>query len=113
MPNGIVICERKLKCRGHRSLPRRARHAPWPAERIEYWAIEELIPYAENALLHREADMYKLVDSLRRWGWTNPVLTPTFRLAGNQPEATLKDWSCHAGPTVRIRFPPAESQLRT
>src|SRR6267142_437520 len=28
---------------------------------------------------------------------------PTFRLAGNQPEATLKDWSCHAGPMVRIR----------
>ncbi len=28
--------------------------------------------------------------------------TPTFRLAGNQPEATLKDWSCHAGPMVRI-----------
>jgi DNA modification methylase len=47
---------------------------PWPAERIEYWAIEQLIPYADNARLHSEADIDKLVGSLRRWGWTNPVL---------------------------------------
>ena len=37
---------------------------------------------------------------------------PTFRLAGNQPEATLIDWSCHAGPVVRFLFPPAESRWR-
>ena len=47
---------------------------PWPAERIEYWAIERLIPYADNARLHSEADIDKLADSLRRWGWTNPAL---------------------------------------
>src|SRR5436190_2781255 len=47
---------------------------PWPAERIEYWAIERLVPYADNARMHSEADIDKLVDSLRRWGWTNPVL---------------------------------------
>ena len=29
---------------------------PWPAERIEYWAIERLIPYASNARLHSEGD---------------------------------------------------------
>jgi len=32
---------------------------PWPAERIEYWAIERLIPYADNARLHSEADIDK------------------------------------------------------
>jgi DNA methylase/ParB-like nuclease domain len=47
---------------------------PWPAERIERWAIDRLIPYADNARVHSEADIDKLVDSLRRWGWTNPVL---------------------------------------
>jgi DNA modification methylase len=47
---------------------------PWPAERIEFWSIERLIPYAKNARLHTEADINSLVDSLRRWGWTNPVL---------------------------------------
>jgi hypothetical protein len=47
---------------------------PWPAARIEHWAIERLIPYADNARFHSEADIDKLVDSLRRWGWTNPAL---------------------------------------
>src|SRR5438874_7169943 len=47
---------------------------PWPAERVERWPIERVIPYASNARLHSEADIDKLVDSLRRWGWTNPVL---------------------------------------
>jgi DNA modification methylase len=46
----------------------------WPAERIEQWSIEQLIPYANNARLHSETDIDKLADSLRRWGWTNPVL---------------------------------------
>ena len=46
----------------------------WPAERIEQWSIEQLIPYASNARLHSETDIDKLADSLRRWGWTNPVL---------------------------------------
>jgi DNA modification methylase len=47
---------------------------PWPAERIERWPIERLIPYADNARLHGEADIDKLAASLRKWGWTNPVL---------------------------------------
>jgi DNA modification methylase len=47
---------------------------PWPAERIERWTIDRLIPYADNARLHSEADVNKLARSLRRWGWTNPVL---------------------------------------
>jgi len=33
---------------------------PWPAERIEYWAIERLVPYADNARMHSEADIDKL-----------------------------------------------------
>ena len=47
---------------------------PWPAERIEYWAIERLIPYANNARLHSEGDIDKLAAAIRKWGWTNPVL---------------------------------------
>ena len=34
---------------------------PWPAERIEFWSIERLIPYAKNARLHTEADIDKTV----------------------------------------------------
>ena len=60
---------------------------PWPAERIERWTIDRLIPYADNARLHSEADVDKLAHSLRRWGWTNPVLVP---LGVSIP--TLKDF---------------------
>src|SRR5882672_12577998 len=47
---------------------------PWPAERIERWPIERLIPYANNARLHSEADLDKLAAAIRKWGWTMPVL---------------------------------------
>ena len=38
---------------------------PWPAERIELWPIERLIPYANNARLHSEADLDKLAAAIR------------------------------------------------
>jgi DNA modification methylase len=47
---------------------------PWPAERIEHWPIERLIPYANNARVHSEADIDKLADAVDKWGWTMPVL---------------------------------------
>src|SRR2546423_5889856 len=47
---------------------------PWPAERVEFWSIERLIPYGANARLHREADIDKIGASILKWGWTNPVL---------------------------------------
>jgi DNA modification methylase len=47
---------------------------PWPADHIERWPIERLIPYADNARLHSEADLDKLAAAIRRWGWTMPVL---------------------------------------
>src|SRR5467141_4570030 len=47
---------------------------PWPADRIERWPIERLIPYANNARLHSEADLDKLAAAIRKWGWTMPVL---------------------------------------
>ena len=46
----------------------------WPAERIEHMPIERLIPYANNARVHSEADIDKLSDAIRKWGWTMPVL---------------------------------------
>src|SRR6202011_119580 len=47
---------------------------PWPADRLEHWPIERLIPYANNARLHSEADLDKLAAAIRKWGWTTPVL---------------------------------------
>lgn len=47
---------------------------PWPADRVELWPIERLIPYAANPRLHSEIDIEKIAASILRWGWTNPVL---------------------------------------
>ena len=47
---------------------------PWPADRPERWPIERLIPYANNARIHTEADLAKIAASIARWGWTMPVL---------------------------------------
>src|ERR1700674_1038088 len=46
----------------------------WPADQVERWPIERLIPYANNARLHSEADLDRLAAAIRRWGWTTPVL---------------------------------------
>jgi DNA modification methylase len=53
----------------HEDAPR-----PWPADRVERWPLERLIPYANNARLHSEADFDKLAAAIRRWGWTMPPL---------------------------------------
>src|SRR3954449_607903 len=73
-PNRIARWRRKLNMVRQLELAEAGAARPWPAERIEFWSIERLIPYAKNARLHTEADINSLVDSLRRWGWTNAVL---------------------------------------
>src|SRR6201989_678939 len=47
---------------------------PWPAERVEFWSIERLIPYAANARRHSETDIDNILKAILKWGWTNPVL---------------------------------------
>src|SRR5438067_1570319 len=47
---------------------------PWPADQVERWPIERLTPYANNPRLHSEADLGKIAASIRKWGWTMPVL---------------------------------------
>ena len=49
-------------------------NAHWPADRVERWPIERLIPYARNARTHSEAQVDQIAASIREWGWTNPVL---------------------------------------
>src|SRR5712675_2334662 len=47
---------------------------PWPADRLERWPIERLIPYANNSRLHSEVDLDKIGAAILNWGWTMPVL---------------------------------------
>jgi ParB-like chromosome segregation protein Spo0J len=47
---------------------------PWPAEQVELWPIEKLIPYANNPRLHSAADIERIAASILEFGWTNPAL---------------------------------------
>lgn len=42
--------------------------------KVEYRSIDELIPYARNARTHSRSQIRKLQRSLRKFGWTNPIL---------------------------------------
>jgi DNA modification methylase len=44
---------------------------------IEFRPIDALMPYAGNARTHSEEQIEQLVRSIRRFGWTNPVLMGT------------------------------------
>jgi ParB-like nuclease domain len=47
---------------------------PWPADKVERWAIDRLIPYAKNARTHTDAQVAAIAASIREWGWTTPAL---------------------------------------
>jgi hypothetical protein len=59
---------------GYNQLPLIAREALWPADRVERWPIDRLIPYAKNSRTHSDAQIAQLAASMKEWGWTNPVL---------------------------------------
>lgn len=46
----------------------------WPADRVERWPLDKLIPYARNARTHSDEQVAQIAASMREWGWTNPVL---------------------------------------
>lgn len=45
-----------------------------PADKIHYWDIDKLIPYARNARTHSDNQVNQLAASIKEWGWTTPVL---------------------------------------
>ena len=46
----------------------------WPADRVERWPLEKLVPYARNARTHSDAQVAQIAASMQEWGWTNPIL---------------------------------------
>src|SRR5258707_5848473 len=46
----------------------------WPADHVERWPTERLIPFARNARTHSDVQVEQIAASIREWGWTNPVL---------------------------------------
>jgi hypothetical protein len=47
---------------------------PWPADKVERWAIDRLIPYAKNARTHTDAQVAAIAASIKEWGWTTPAV---------------------------------------
>lgn len=46
----------------------------WPADKVERWALDRLVPYSRNARTHSDAQVAQIAASIREWGWTVPVL---------------------------------------
>lgn len=47
---------------------------PWPADKVERWPIDKLVPYARNARTHSDEQVAQIAASIFEWGFTNPVL---------------------------------------
>jgi hypothetical protein len=45
-----------------------------PADKVEKWSIDKLIPYARNARTHSDEQVAQIAASIKEWGWTTPVL---------------------------------------
>ncbi|MEX3635975.1 ParB N-terminal domain-containing protein [Paraburkholderia sp. BR14320] len=46
----------------------------WPADQVERWPLERIIPDARNSRTHSDAQIAQIAASMREWGWTNPLL---------------------------------------
>lgn len=46
----------------------------WPATETELRAIDALLPYANNPRVHDGAQIERLMTSIKRWGFTMPLL---------------------------------------
>jgi DNA modification methylase len=49
-------------------------HKVNPADKVEQWPIDKLVPYARNSRTHSDAQVDQIAASIREWGWTTPVL---------------------------------------
>ena len=45
-----------------------------PADKVERWLVEKLIPYARNSRTHSDEQVAQIAASIKEWGWTTPVL---------------------------------------
>lgn len=78
---------------------------------IEQTPIASLLPYAGNARTHSKRQVKQLVDSIRRFGFTNPVLIADDNtiLAGHGRVIAAKSLGMDSVPTIRLsHLSPAE-----
>ena len=58
----------------HQRAPKPSTICAEMASRIERWPIERLVPYERNARTHSPQQIRKIADSIREFGFTNPIL---------------------------------------
>jgi hypothetical protein len=74
---------------------------PWPADKVERWAIDRLIPYAKNARTHSDAQVAAIAASIKEWGWTTPALVGED--AVSPAEARGTSWVISRSPPTVLR----------
>jgi DNA modification methylase len=45
-----------------------------PADKVEHWSIDRLIPYARNSRTHSDSQVDQIASSIKEWGFTTAVL---------------------------------------
>ena len=45
-----------------------------PADKVEQWDINKLVPYARNARTHTDEQVAQIAASIKEWGFTTAVL---------------------------------------
>ena len=55
-------------------MPRAKPKLEWPADNVQRWPIERLLPYARNARTHSDDQVAQLAGLIKEFGWTTPVL---------------------------------------
>ena len=45
-----------------------------PADKVEQWSIDRLVPYAKNSRTHSEEQIAQIAASIKEWGFTTAVL---------------------------------------
>ena len=50
------------------------RAAVWPADKIERWPVDDILPYERNARVHSPEQIEQIARSIREFGFTMPIL---------------------------------------
>ena len=73
-----------------------------PASKVESYQIESLVPYDRNPRMHPDSQIEQLVNSIKQWGWTVPILIDDARnvIAGHGRLEAAKRLGMEAVPCV-------------
>ena len=73
---------------------------------IKYLPLDELIPYSGNARTHSEKQVKEIVNSIKKHGWTNPILLDGNNgiIAGHGRLLAAKKLKLDEVPTIDLSF---------